>query len=94
MCRAPVTLGGGIAMTNGSPSPFGRKKPASSHLVQPRSAVAPQVTPLAVSKQMHCHAPAVEPLLRREVVEVLCKLLGALARNGDVCACVRVGKIR
>ena len=45
----------------------------------------------ALCRRRHarCHAPAVESLLRREVVEVLCKLLGALARNGDVCACVR-----
>ena len=25
MCSAPVTLGGGMAMTNGSPSPLGLK---------------------------------------------------------------------
>ena len=85
MCSAPVTFGGGIAMTNGSPSPVGRKKPASSHLTQSRSAAVRQPCPCQRLAR-RASAPLVKSLLRRQVVEVLGKLLGALARYGGVCA--------
>ena len=43
MCSAPVTLGGGMAMQNGSPTAFGSgtKQPRSSHHWYRRSSVSP-----------------------------------------------------